>query len=88
MRMKLLTAVAAAAILSCQLAGGAAAAPIAARSALGTANAVAVEKAAVVCGRRGCVRVAPRYYRGYYNYYRPYGVYRPYGWYGRRWYWR
>ena len=85
MRMKLLIAAAAAAILSCEIAGAAAAAPIGAAPALGTANTGVVEKAAVVCGRRGCVRVLPRYYGGYYNYY-PY--YRPYGWYGRRGYWR
>jgi hypothetical protein len=38
-----------------------------------------VQKAAVVCGYRGCVRTYPRY-RGYYGYHRPYR----YGY--RRWY--
>lgn len=82
MRNKLLTAIAAAAILSCGIAG-AAAAPIAPPSASSAANARVVEKAAIVCGYYGCVRVRPRYYRGYYGYY-----YRPYRyWYGPRRYW-
>jgi len=43
-----------------------------------------VQKAAVVCGYRGCVRTWRPY--GYYRPYRYYGYYRPYRWGYRHWY--
>jgi len=85
MRKTLLTALGAAALLSAgAFANQASAMTAATPSAIGAAaGSGLVEKAAVVCGYNGCVRVVP----GYYGYYRPYGWYgRPYGWYGRRWY--
>ena len=99
MRKRLLTAFAAAAFPSGAMLGNRAEAmTLAAPSALGVAAADRshVEKAAIVCGYYGCVRVWPRYYGygyGYGPYGRPYGYYggpygyygRPYGWYGRRW---
>ncbi len=91
MRKTLLTAFAAAALLSGpMLASPAGAITVAAPSAIGVAAAGTglVQKTAVVCGYRGCVRVYPhRYYNYYgYGYYgRPYWYGRPYGW--HRWYW-
>jgi hypothetical protein len=79
----LLTALAAAALLSGGMPGSRAEAmTLAAPSALGVADTGLVQKAAVVCGYYGCVRTAPRYYAGGY-YGRPYYG-RP-GYYGRRW---
>lgn len=90
MRKTLLTAFAAAALLSgAMLASPVGAMTLAAPSAMGAAvgDAALVQKTAVVCGYRGCVRVHPRRYYNYYGYYgRPYWYYgRPYGW--HRWYW-
>jgi hypothetical protein len=88
MRKTLLTVFAAAALLSGGMLGNRAQAmTLAPPSALGVAVADTglVQKAAVVCGYRGCVRVLPRYYGGRY-YGRPYayGYHRPYGYYGYR----
>jgi hypothetical protein len=83
MHKTLLTALAAAALLSGGMLGSRAEAmTLAAPSALGVADTGLVVKAAVVCGYYGCVRTAPRYYGGYYG--RPYYG-RGYGYYGHRW---
>ncbi len=71
MRKTLLTAFAAAALLSsAMLASPAGAITLAAPSAIGVAatNTGLVQKTAVVCGYRGCVRVHPRRYYNYYGY--------------------
>jgi hypothetical protein len=79
MRKTLLTAVAAAALLSGGMLGNRAEAmTLATPSALGVALADTGVVQKVVCGYNGCVRVRPRYY-GYYG--RPYRNYRrPYAW--------
>jgi hypothetical protein len=77
MRNMLLTALTAAALLSpAMFSNQAQAITIAVPSA--ATDTGLVQKAAVVCGYRGCVRTYP--YRRYYGYYRPYR----YGY--RRWY--